>query len=85
MINFILATAALLAIVVVAGWHWIKPWLMSKLRVQMLTFSAPRPDAKAGVLTFTGLEIGNNFIGHVTMQAATQAPPEPAPSRIVMP
>lgn len=42
----------------------------------VLTWSAPDPSAQGAFLTFTGVEIGNYFVGVVTSREAYVATPE---------
>jgi hypothetical protein len=82
--SFLITAAALIAVVVLAGWPWADPAVRAMLgmigvtlaRVGVLTWSEPGPLAYGTYLRFTGVEMGHRFFGMVTSQEAQIAKPE---------
>lgn len=93
MIDVLFTIAFLLIIIGWFGSPWIKPaviaafgWVRSKFAwgMRVLMWSAPNAQATGALFTFTGVEIGNSFIGRVTKQDVKVDFPVETP-RIVRP
>jgi hypothetical protein len=90
-VNFLTVAAALIAVVVLAGWPWAGPAVRAMFsmigitlaRVGVLTWSEPGPLAYGTYFRFTGMEIGNRFFGMVTSQEARIAKPETPKIKVV--
>jgi hypothetical protein len=83
-VEFLIVTVLLLVVAAIAGWPWLKLYVVPMWFRSVLIFNTPRPDAQAEVWTFTGVNLGVRFFGMATSQQAYLAPPEPASGRIIL-
>ena len=89
MINFLIATAVLLAVVVIGGWRWIWPWLKTHgvhAGSQMILFlTAEENPSHAVHMTLYGVEHGNWFAGVMRSVTLVKQQVQPAPVKLVLP